>query len=82
MKIGFRPTKDNHLGKWEAQVAGLPQARCYGASPEEAVGKLILAFGKEHGVTFIYRSEMQDQRAPRSKPASQDQRRHEEDNQS
>lgn len=64
MKIGFRLTKDEYrqLGEWEAQMAGLPQARCYGNSPAEAVGNLILVFGKEHEIEFIDPSEIQDQR--------------------
>ena len=39
-----------HLGKWVAQISGLPQARCYGSSLAEAVGNLMLTFGKEHGI--------------------------------
>lgn len=64
MKIGFRSTKEEykHLGEWEAQVAGLPQARCYGSSLEECIGRLILTFGKEHGVEFIDPEDVQDQR--------------------
>ncbi len=64
MKIGFRPTKDEfkRLGEWEAQVAKLPQARCYGSSPEECVGKLVLTFGKEHGIEFIDPKDVQDLR--------------------
>ncbi len=66
MKIGFRETKDGykHLGDWEAQIIGLPQARFYGRSAPEAIGKLILTIGKEHdcGVEFCDPSEMQEQR--------------------
>lgn len=38
------------LGKWVAQINGLPQARTYGHTKAEAVGKLVLAFGKEQGM--------------------------------
>ena len=68
MKIAFRQTKEEykHLGEWEAQIIGLPQARCYGRSAPEAVGKLVMNLGKEHGceVEICDPSEMQDQRAP------------------
>lgn len=62
MKIGVRETTEEHkhLGDWEAQVEGLPQARCYGKTIYEAVGKLVFAFGKEHGVEL--NKDVQDQR--------------------
>lgn len=51
-----------HLGKWVAQIKGLPQARAYGADEAEALGKLVLAFGKEHGIAFLPASELDPQR--------------------
>jgi len=66
MRIGRRETTDEYknLGAWEAQIIGLPQARCYGNSDPEAVGKLILTFRKEYpgDIEFCDPSEMQDQR--------------------
>lgn len=68
MNIAFRKTDPEyeHLGAWEAQVIGLPQARCYGVSSAEAIGYLIFAFGKEQcadkGIEFCDSSEMQNQR--------------------
>ena len=68
MKIAFRQTKEGykHLGEWEVQVIGLPQARSYGRSAAEAVGKLILSLGKDHGMhdglEICDPSEIQDQR--------------------
>ena len=64
MKIAFRQTNPEykHLGEWEAQVENLPQARCYGATAEEAVGKLLLRFGKEQGIQIGKSSEMSNQR--------------------
>lgn len=66
MKIGFREITDEHkhLGNWEAQIIGFPQARCYGNSHSEAVGKLILTFRKEYpgNIEFCDSSEIQDQR--------------------
>jgi len=65
MKVGFRETYSEYkkFGEWEAQIIGLPQARCYGSTVYEAVGKLILTFGKEYDIEFCDASEMQDQRA-------------------
>lgn len=66
MKIGYRKTTDEckHLGTWEAQIIGFPQARCYGNSHSEAVGKLILTFRKQFPgeIEFCDSSEIQDQR--------------------
>ena len=46
-----RTTGDSqHLGKWVAQIKGLPQARAYGGTKIEAVGMLVLTFGKEQGI--------------------------------
>ena len=47
-----------HLGDWVAQFKGLPQARIYGKDKAEAVGKLILTFGKEHGIALLPASEL------------------------
>lgn len=53
------------LGEWVAQIKGLPQARTYGASEAEAIGKLFLAFGKERGIVKLPPSELDPQRAER-----------------
>ena len=53
-----------HLGDWVAQIKGSPQARTYGKDEAEAVGKLILAFGKENGIELLPASEL-DQRRQR-----------------
>lgn len=53
------------LGEWVAQIKGLPQARTYGASEAEALGKLLLTFGKERGVAMLPPSELDPQRAER-----------------
>lgn len=53
------------LGVWVAQIKGLPQARAYGKDKAEAVGKLILAFGKENGIVFLPASELDQQRRER-----------------
>jgi len=54
MTILFKQTADHykHLGEWVAQIKGLPQARHYGATLPEAVGKLVLTFGKDQGMTI------------------------------
>ena len=69
LKVGFRQTAEEykHLGDWEAQIIGLPQARSYGRSVPEAVGKLLLSIGKDHGmkngIEFVAASEMQNQQS-------------------
>ncbi len=50
MKITVVPTKNSEyacLGEWVAQIVGLRQARTYGSNQAEAIGNLIMAFGKE-----------------------------------
>ncbi len=54
--------KYNSLGKWVAQLEGLPQARTYGINDLEALGKLILTFGKENGVVILPTTELDPQR--------------------
>ncbi len=41
------------LGKWVAQVAGLPQARHYGATSVEVLGKLVGTFRRELNIEMI-----------------------------
>lgn len=47
-----------HLGDWVAQIKGLPQARTYGKDEAEVVGRLILTFGKEHGIALLPAAEL------------------------
>ncbi len=67
LKIVTARTKDEYicLGEWVAQIKGLPQARIYGASEAEVVGKLFLTFRKELGITILPPSELDPQRAER-----------------
>lgn len=44
------PEKYRHLGLWVASIGGAPQARQYGESFDEALRKLLVTFGKEHGI--------------------------------
>ena len=44
----------SHLGKWIAQVQGLPQCRTYGDNEFEALGRLVLIFGKERGLSLEF----------------------------
>lgn len=64
LRIVTAETTGNYrrLGDWVAQIKGLPQARTYGKDEVGAVGRLILAFGKEQGITLLPASELDPQR--------------------
>ena len=65
-KIVLAETTENYqrLGKWVAQIKGLPQARIYANNPVEALGKLILTFGR--GKFLLPPEELDSQRVPKN----------------